>query len=89
MQSIKQLTDASLSMGCMSCLYICLYEQFEVLQTTRRLRAVHALRAVPIGYLMWFLSILIKMIGKQIAEVSLELTRREIAKSRNRFFVKT
>jgi hypothetical protein len=43
MQSIKQLTDASLSMGCMSCLYICLYEQFEVLQTTRRLRAVHAL----------------------------------------------
>jgi hypothetical protein len=45
MQSIKQLTDASLSMGCMSCLYICLYAQFEVLQTTRRLRAVHALRA--------------------------------------------
>jgi hypothetical protein len=43
MQSIKQLTDASLSMGCMSCLYICLYAQFEVLQTTRRLRAVHAL----------------------------------------------
>jgi hypothetical protein len=30
-------------MGCMSCLYICLYAQFEILQTTCCLRVVHAL----------------------------------------------
>jgi hypothetical protein len=32
-----------LSMGCMSCLYVCLYAQFEILQTTCCLRVVHAL----------------------------------------------
>jgi hypothetical protein len=31
MQSIKQLTDIPLSMGCMSCLYICLDDNFEAL----------------------------------------------------------
>jgi hypothetical protein len=33
----------SLSMGCMSCLYICLYAKIEILQTTRHLWVVHAL----------------------------------------------
>ena len=37
---------ASLFVGCMSCLYIYLYENFEVLQTTHRLWAVHALTTV-------------------------------------------
>jgi hypothetical protein len=39
----------SVSMGCMSSLYICLYAQFEVLQTTRSLWVVHALRACTTG----------------------------------------
>lgn len=34
---------APLFVGCMSCLYIYLYENFEVLQTTHRLWVVHAL----------------------------------------------
>jgi hypothetical protein len=42
-QSIKQRTDSLLSMGCMRCLYICLYAQFEILQTATCLRVVHAL----------------------------------------------
>jgi hypothetical protein len=31
-------------MDCMSCLYICVYAKFEILQTTHRVRVVHALR---------------------------------------------
>jgi hypothetical protein len=41
------------------------------------------------GYLLWFLSILIRLTAKQIAELALELIRREIAKQRNRFFLTT
>jgi hypothetical protein len=34
-------------MGSMNCLYICLYAQFEILQTTLCLRVVHALNPSP------------------------------------------
>ena len=34
MQSIKQLRDGPLSVGCMSCLYICLDDKFEILEMT-------------------------------------------------------
>jgi hypothetical protein len=43
MQSIKQLTDDPLSVGCMSCLYIYLHAKLEVVQTTPCLWVVHAL----------------------------------------------
>jgi len=36
-------------------------------------------------YLLWFLSILISLTAKQIAEVALELISREITKARNHF----
>jgi len=32
MQSIKQFRDRLLSMGCMTCLYTCLYNKFETLR---------------------------------------------------------
>ena len=43
MQSIKQLRDGPLSVGCMSCLYICLGDKFEIFEMTSRLWVVHAL----------------------------------------------
>lgn len=44
-----------------------------------------ALRAVPMGYLLSFLSILIKVTAKQIAKVIIELIRRDIAKQKKMF----
>jgi hypothetical protein len=41
---LSSLQSASLSMGCISCLYICLYAQFEILQMTSSLRAKHGKR---------------------------------------------
>jgi hypothetical protein len=34
MQTLNSLQTTSLSVGCMSCLYICLYVKIEILQTT-------------------------------------------------------
>lgn len=35
------------------------------------------IRAVPMGYLLWFLSILIILTAKQNADVALELIKRD------------
>jgi hypothetical protein len=44
MQSIKQHRDRTPSVGCMTCLYTCLYDRFEMLRDRLRLWVVHALR---------------------------------------------
>jgi hypothetical protein len=46
-QSIKQRTVNLLSMGCMRCLYICLYAQFEILKTATCLRACTTVDCKP------------------------------------------
>ena len=43
MQKLKLLADNSQSVGCMICLYTCLYGRFEALKDRTRLWVVHAL----------------------------------------------
>jgi hypothetical protein len=71
MQSIKQFTGNLLSMGCISCLYICLYAQFEILQTASCLRSVHSLNLAILVYvyrlvlIKWHKSFLGKILQNQ------------------------
>jgi hypothetical protein len=46
MQRIKQLINTLSVCGCMSCLHICLYVKFEILQKACRQWVVHVLTLV-------------------------------------------